>query len=573
MNPAPPVTSDRTRGSLGPTIEDVATTPTSDPLTALRSAVITAAAPIGDPGEKLGLERPPKPELGDYSTNAAMLLAPIAKASPREVAERLRAQLATDLGDSAERIEVAGPGFLNVFLSDRWHRAATAELLAAGDAIGTPAVSAAQRVLVEFVSANPTGPVTVASGRGAAYGDSLSRILDRAGNEVEREYYINDAGTQTRLFAESIAARMRGSEPPEGGYTGDYVGDLARELAGQGASPDDLDGLERLGVAAMRERIEATLREFGVEFDTWSSERALRDAGAVEHALDRLREGGHVYEHDGAVWLRTTDFGDDKDRVLIRKDGEPTYFAPDIAYHLDKLERGFDHLINVLGADHHGYVPRMRAALAALGFDPDRFEAPIMQMVSIVEGGERARMSKRKGDFVTLLELVADIGVDAARFFMVQRSVDTPIDIDLELARSQSQDNPVYYVQYAHARIASILRKAVDEGVAADDQAVVAAATSEDALSAGGEPSERALVRRLLEFPAEVTTAAERRAPHRLCAYATATAADFHHFYRDCRVVGAEPEVEAARLGLCVATKRTIASTLELLGVTAPERM
>jgi arginyl-tRNA synthetase len=551
----------------------VATTPTSDPLAALRSAVIAAAAPIGDPGEKLGLERPPKPELGDYSTNAAMLLAPIAKAPPREVAEQLREQLASDLGDSADRIEVAGPGFLNVFLSDRWHREAAADLLRAAEAIGTPRVGEAQRILVEFVSANPTGPVTVASGRGAAYGDSLSRILERSGNEVEREYYINDAGTQIRLFAESIAARMRGEDPPEGGYAGDYVTDLATVLSGQGGDAQDLENLERLGVAAMRERIEHTLREFGVEFDTWASERALRDAGAVEHALERLREQGHVYEHDGAVWLRTTDFGDDKDRVLIRKDGEPTYFAPDIAYHLDKLERGFDHLINVLGADHHGYVPRMRGALAALGFDPNRFEAPIMQMVNIVEGGERARMSKRKGDFVTLDELMADIGVDAARFFMVQRSVDTAIDIDLELARSQSQDNPVYYVQYAHARIASILRKAADEEVAPDEDAVVAAAMDPAALGAAGEASERALVRRLLEFPAEVATAAERRAPHRLCSYATATAADFHSFYRDCRVVGAEPDVEAARLGLCVATKRTIAATLELLGVTAPERM
>jgi arginyl-tRNA synthetase len=551
----------------------VATTPTSDPIAALRSAVIAAAAPIGDPGEKLGLERPPKPELGDYSTNAAMLLAPVAGTSPREVAERLREQLATDLGPNAERIEVAGPGFLNVFLSNRWHRQAAAELLAAGDAIGLPAVGDAQRILVEFVSANPTGPVTVASGRGAAFGDSLSRILERSGHEVEREYYINDAGTQIRLFAESIAARMRRTEPPEGGYTGEYVGELAAELEANGADAADLDGLERLGVAAMRERIEATLRDFGVEFDTWTSERALRDAGAVEHALERLREHGHVYEHDGAVWLRTTDFGDDKDRVLIRKDGEPTYFAPDIAYHLDKLERGFDHLINVLGADHHGYVPRMRSALSALGYDPDRFEAPIMQMVSIVEGGERSRMSKRKGDFVTLDELRADIGVDASRFFMLQRSVDTAIDIDLELARSQSQDNPVYYVQYAHARIASILRKAADEGVAPDEEAVIAAASGEAALEAVGEPSERALVRRLLEFPGEVATAAERRAPHRLCAYATATAADFHAFYRDARVVGAESAVEAARLGLCVATKRTIAATLALLGVTAPERM
>jgi arginyl-tRNA synthetase len=550
----------------------VATTPTADPLAALRSAVLAAAAPIGDPGEKLGLERPPKAELGDYSTNAAMLLAPIAGASPREIAERLREQLATGLGASADRIEVAGPGFLNVFLSDRWHRQAAGDLLAAGDAIGVPA-HASERILVEFVSANPTGPVTVASGRGAAYGDAIARIFERRGDVVEREYYVNDAGTQIQLFAASIAARMAGEEPPEGGYTGDYVTELANELAGDGAEAGDLDALERLGVAAMRARIEQTLLDFGVEFDTWSSERALREDGAVERALERLREQGHVYEHDGAVWLRTTDFGDDKDRVLIRKDGEPTYFAPDIAYHLDKLERGWEQLINVLGADHHGYVPRMRAALAALGFAPDRFEAAIMQLVNIVEGGERSRMSKRKGDFVTLEELVGDIGVDASRFFMLQRSTDTAIDIDLELARSASQDNPVYYVQYAHARIASILRKATAEGVAADEDSVVAAAGTDSALSAAAEPSERALVRRLLEFPNEVAIAGERRAPHRLCAYASATAADFHSFYRDCRVVGAAPELEAARLGLCVATGRTIAATLGLLGVAAPERM
>ncbi len=551
----------------------MATTPTADPLAALRNAVLAAAAPIGDPGEKLGLERPPKAELGDYSTNAAMLLAPIAGTPPREVAAQLRDQLAAGLGASADRIEVAGPGFLNVFLSDRWHREATRDLLAAGDAIGIPARAVTERILVEFVSANPTGPVTVASGRGAAYGDALARIFARRGDVVEREYYVNDAGTQIRLFAASISARMRGDQPPEGGYTGDYVTELASELAADGADAADLEGLERVGVAAMRERIEQTLLDFGVTFDTWSSERALRDAGAVERALDRLRERGHVYDHDGATWLRTTDFVDDKDRVLVRKDGEPTYFAPDIAYHLDKLERNWEHLINVLGADHHGYVPRMRSALAALGFDPERFEAAIMQMVSIVEGGERARMSKRKGDFVTLDELVGDIGVDAARFFMLQRSADTAIDIDLELARSQSQDNPVYYVQYAHARIASILRKAADENVAADDEVAGAAARSEAALDATAEPSERALVRRLLELPNEVVVAAERRAPHRLCAYATATAADFHSFYRDCRVVGAEPEVEAARLGLCVATKRTIAATLSLLGVAAPERM
>ena len=298
----------------------------------------------------------------------------------------------------------------------------------------------------------------------------------------------------------------------------------------------------------------------------------MRESGAVERAIEQLREREHVYESEGAIWLRTTEFGDDKDRVLIRADGEPTYFAPDIAYHLDKLERGHERLINVLGADHHGYVPRMRAALAALGFEPDRFEAQIMQMVNIVEGGERKRMGKRSGDFVTLDELIDDIGVDATRFFMLQRSSDTPIDIDLELARSTSQENPVYYVQYAHARVASILRKAADEGVAGSEEEIVANAAG--GAEAVAEPAERALVRRLLELGGEISEAAKRRAPHRLCAYAMATAADFHAFYRDCRVVGApEPGAEAARLGLCVATKRTIATTLGLLGVSAPERM
>jgi arginyl-tRNA synthetase len=427
---------------------------------------------------------------------------------------------------------------------------------------------------VEFVSANPTGPVTAASGRGAAYGDALARLLERAGHAVEREYYLNDAGTQARLFAESVAARMRGAEPPEDGYSGAYVAELAAELAAEGVAPEPIDALGARATEAMRVAIEATLGRFGVVYDTWSSERAVRESGAFEHAVEQLRARGHVYEHEGALWLRTSAFGDDKDRVLVRADGEPTYFGPDIAYHLDKLERGHERLINVLGADHHGYVARMRAALEALGVEPGRFEVPIVQLVNIVEGGQRKRMGKRSGDFVTLDELVDDIGVDATRFFMLLRSHDTPIDIDLELARSTSQENPVYYVQYAHARVASILRKAAAEGIAASEEAIAEAASSGEAAGAGAEQAERALVRRLLELPGEVEAAAERRAPHRLSAYAMATAADFHAFYRDCRVVGAEaPGAEEARLGLCLATKRTVAATLGLLGVSAPERM
>jgi len=428
------------------------------------------------------------------------------------------------------------------------------------------------------VSANPTGPLHAASGRHAAYGDALARILAFGGHEVEREYYLNDMGRQVRQFGESIAARMRGDEPPEDGYRGEYVVELAEQLREAGADPNDAEGLARLGIEAMRERIDATLGRFGVRFDTWSSERSVYESGELEATIETLRKSGDVYESEGALWLRTTDFGDDKDRVIVRSDGEPTYFAPDIAYHYDKLKRGAERLIDVLGADHHGYVPRMRAALAALGENPDNFEAQIIQMVHLELGGERTQMSKRQGTFVTLDELLDDIGTDATRFFMLQRSHETTVDLDLELARSQSQDNPVYYVQYAHARIASILRKAraesaapAGEGDGVDEEAVAAAAA--EALGAAAEPSERALVQRLLELPTEVRTAGERRAAHRLAAYATATAADFHAFYRDCQVVGAPDGLEAARLGLAVAAKRVIARTLDLLGVSAPDRM
>jgi arginyl-tRNA synthetase len=542
----------------------------ADPIQQLRDAVDDSVATLRDgqgSESRPTLERPPKPEMGDYSTNAAMLLAPVRGEQPRAVAEQLAEQLGGTLEGTAERIEVAGPGFINLFLADRWHREGVAAVLAAGDELGAPAGREAERVNVEFVSANPTGPLTAAGGRHAAYGDSVARVLELAGDEVEREYYLNDVGGQVRRFAESIAARMRGAELPEEGYEGAYVEELARELAGQGVSPDDLDALERLGVERMRELIAATLERFGVHHDTWSSERELYDSGRAQAALDELRERGHVYESEGATWLRTTEFGDDKDRVLMRSNGEPTYLVADIAYHRDKLSRA-DRLINVLGADHHGYLGRMRAALAASGEDPDRFEALIMQLVHVIEGGQRAQMSKRRGEFVALDELIDDIGTDAARFLMLQRSHDTTVDLDLGLARSQSQDNPVYYVQYAHARIASILRKAGDKAVEA------AIADPAATLGAPAEPSERALVKRLLELPDEVRDAAELRAPHRLSAYAAATAADFHGFYRDCQVVGAEGEgLEAARLAVCVATRRVVARTLHLLGVGAPERM
>jgi arginyl-tRNA synthetase len=542
----------------------------TDPIAELRAAVDDAARALRD-GEPTGpeptLDRPPKPELGDYSSNAAMLLAAPLGEQPRDVAERLRAELEGALSDSVERVEVAGPGFVNLFLSDSWYRRAMTALAAAGDDLGRSRTDAPERVLVEFVSANPTGPLHVGGGRHAAYGDSLVRLLEAVGNEVGREFYINDAGGQVDRFAASIAARMTGAEPPEDGYGGEYVVELAERLAEEGVDPADAAALGRRGVELMIEAVRATLDRFGVRFDTWFSERDLYQRGEVEAALGQLRERDHTYESEGALWLRTTEFGDDKDRVLIRAGGEPTYLAADVAYHWDKLERGFERLIDVLGADHHGYVARLRAAIEALGADPGHFEALIMRLVHIVEGGERAQMSKRSGDFVSLDELIDDIGVDAVRWFMLWRSHDTQVDLDLELARRQSNENPVYYVQYAHARIASILRKA-GEG----------AETSAEAGAAGGsvplEPAERALVKRLLEFPEEVREAATRRAPHRICAYSMTVAADFHAFYRDCQVVGAEGEgVEQARLALCLLTKRTIAGSLGLLGISAPERM
>jgi arginyl-tRNA synthetase len=555
--------------TLGP--YDWAVTAT-DSLAELRGAVEGAARVLRD-GERTepspSLDRPPKPELGDYSSNAAMLLAAPLGDNPRAVAERLQVELERELGASGslDRVEVAGPGFVNLFLSDAWYRRALAALTAAGEDLGPAPVESPERILVEFVSANPTGPLHVGGGRHAAYGDAIVRLLGAVGHAVEREYYVNDAGAQIARFAESIAARMEGGEPPEDGYGGEYVVELAERLAAEGLAPEDREALGQRGVALMVEEVRATLERFGVTYDTWFHERDLYTRGEVEKALADLDQRGHTYRHEDALWLRTTAFGDDKDRVLIRANGDPTYLAADVAYHWDKLQRGFGRLINVLGADHHGYVGRVRAAIEALGADPESFEDLIMNLVHIVEGGERARMSKRKGEFVTLDELLDDIGVDAARWFMLWRSHETTVDLDLELARSQSSDNPVYYVQYAHARIASILRKA---GAAAEG----AAGGPDEAPAVAMEPSEKALIKRLLEFPEEVREAAARRAPHRICAYSTAVAADFHAFYRDCQVVGAEGAgVERSRLALCLCAKRTIAAALGLLGISAPERM
>jgi len=541
-----------------------------NPLADLRAAIETAAASLRDDapgGAAPTLERPRKAEFGDYSTNAAMLLAPVLGEQPRAIAERLGAQLQGELLGQLYRVEVAGPGFLNLFLADDWYRAALAQILAAGEDWGAGGAAARERLLLEFVSANPTGPLTAASGRHAAYGDALARLLEFHGHSVDREYYFNDAGTQMRMLGQSIRARAHGEPLPDGGYEGDYVAELAARIPDAAeASPEDL---ATEGGRILMEGIRASLERFGVRFDSWFSELALHDGepDAVERAYADLREHGHVYESEGALWLRTTDFGDDKDRVLRRSSGENTYFANDIAYHETKRERGYDRFLTPLGADHHGYTARMRAAFAALGDDPDRFEYLIIQFVHIVEGGRRAASSKRKGEFVTLDELIEQIGVDAARWYLLQRSHDTTLDLDLDLAREQSSENPVYYVQYAHARIASMLAKAGEGRVAA---ALAEPANAGEAL----HPSERILINRLLAFPSEVTEASDRRGPHRIAAYALELAQDFTAFYRDCRVVGVEPQtLESFRIALSVATRDTVAAALGLLGVSAPASM
>ncbi len=548
------------------------------PLQDLRAAVEAASAALRDGAAAKGgtppaVERPRREGFGDYSTNAAMLLAPSVGAPPREIAERLGEQIQRRLGAGLARYEVAGPGFLNLFLADAWHAEALAHVLERGDAYGGAGAQQPERILVEFVSANPTGPLVAASGRHAAYGDALAEILAFHGHEVQREYYLNDAGAQVRKLGESVQARALGRDVPEGGYEGDYVGELAHEIADSKTA--DPDHLAQEAVAKMLERIQTTLARFGVGHDRVFSERSLYEGepSAVERALGALEESGHTYRSEGALWLRTTTFGDDKDRVLERANGEPTYFASDCAYLLDKRARGFERQVDVFGADHHGYVARLRGAFQALGGDPDAIEILIMQFVHLIAAGDRSAMSKRRGIFTTLDELIDDIGVDATRFFMLQRSHDSTVDLDLDLAREQSNENPVYYVQYAHARIHSILEKAGEERVGS--------ALAEAGAPAGGdgggvalEPAERALVKKLLAFPDEVADAAERRAPHRIAAYALELAQDFTAFYRDCHVVGAEPAaVESFRIALSVAAQRTIARALGLLGVRTPDSM
>jgi len=502
-----------------------------------KTLVRLEAALSGLAGTPISLERPPKAEHGDYATNAALRAASSQRRPPRQVAEEIAAR-ARELPE-VERCEVAGPGFVNLWLRPPWYGEALAEILDAGPAYGGRSAEVPERVQVEMVSANPTGPITVAAARNGAYGDSVARLLTFAGHQVEREYYYNDAGTQMERFRESVEAARQGREPPADGYRGAYVEELART----GGDP----------VALMLRRIETTLERFRIHYDSW------RRQSELERRLPGLLPRLDTYERDGAVWARSSAYGDEQDRVVIRSSGAPTYRGADIAYLEDKLSRGFDRAIYVLGADHHGTRNWYAAVARMLGYDPERVEVLLYQFVHLVRSGEVAAMSKRAGDIVELDELMDEIGVDAARWYLVSRSHDQTIEIDVDLAAEKSQKNPVYYVQYAHARIAGILRNA--GGVA-----------SSAAPPGRLEPEERGLIKRLVEFPAIVAEATERRGPHALPIYAIQLADDFHRFYHHHRVLGSG-EREGFRLGLCRATQAVIARALDLVGVEAPERM
>ena len=543
----------------------------SAPLQELRAAVTQAAVALGSTsaaGANAKVERPKRDEQGDYSTNLAMLLAPTLRKPPREIAEQVGVALSDVLGSDLVRFEVAGPGFVNLFLSDAWYRRALRTVLDAGERFGAGGAPVARRVLVEFVSANPTGPLVAASGRHAAYGDALSRVLAHHGHEVWREYYFNDAGSQIRRLGESVLARARGENPPEDGYQGEYVRDLAAEIPGVEAM--DADQAAAAAVDILLAQIKATLERYGVHYDQYFSERTLHEGSPsyLDRALELVAQGGHSYESEGALWLRSTTFGDDKDRVLRRSDGAPTYLAADVAYLLQKRERGVELQLLPVGADHHGYVARMKAAWAALGGEADTLEMPIIQFVHLVEGAERSAMSKRRGEFITLDDLLDDVGVDATRFWMLQRSHDRTVDLDLALAKEESPENPVYYVQYAHARIVSMV------GRLSEDR--VAGALDDGADWDGGAlaPAERNLIKALVAFPEEIEEAADRRAPHRIATYAHELAQVFTDFYRDCKVVGAEPEAtESFRIALSQTARQTIKLALQLLGVGAPDSM
>ncbi|HET6652096.1 MAG TPA: arginine--tRNA ligase [Nocardioides sp.] len=530
--------------------------------------------PDGPPGTVV-VERPKSKEHGDYATNVALQLAKKAGMPPRELAGLLAERLGASEGVAS--VEIAGPGFLNIRVEAGAQGVLAAQIVAAGAAYGTNDATAGDKVNVEFVSANPTGPVTIASARWAAVGDAIARLVEATGSEVVREYYFNDHGAQIDRFARSLLARGRGRDVPEDGYAGAYIDEIAQRVLAEHPEVKDLpddeaqEAFRAHGVALMFDEIKQTLHTFGVDFDVFFHENNLHESGAVERAIARLTELGNTYEKDSAVWLATEKFGDDKDRVIVKSDGKGAYLSGDLAYYLDKRERGFDRCLILLGADHHGYVARMMAMCAAFGDRPgENLEILIGQMVNLLKDGVTVRMGKRSGNIVTLDDLVDAIGVDAGRYALVRYSMDATIDIDLDLWARQTSDNPVFYVQYAHARLASILRNAADLGVSSG----TTASFDPSLLS---HEKEGDLLRALAEFPRVVTSAAQLREPHRVARYLEDTASSFHKFYDACRVLPMGDEepapIHAARLLLVEATKTVLANGLGMLGVSAPDRM
>lgn len=538
----------------------------------------TAAAVLTEHGldpaalpETVTVERPRNPEHGDYATNLALQVAKKVGANPRELAGWLAGALSA--ADGIASAEVAGPGFVNLRIEASAQGTIVAAVLAAAARYGHSGLLAGQHINLEFVSANPTGPIHIGGTRWAAVGDALGRLLSTQGAEVLREYYFNDHGAQIDRFVNSLIAAAKGEPVPDDGYAGDYIADIAAQVLAK--APDALslpDAQQRetfraIGVDLMFDHIKTSLHHFGTDFDVYTHEDSMHTSGRVEQAIAKLRANGAIYSKDGATWLRTTEFGDDKDRVVIKSDGQPAYIAGDLAYYLDKRERGFDLCIYMLGADHHGYIARLKAAAAALGDNPDTVEVLIGQMVNLVRDGQPVRMSKRAGTVITLDDLVDAIGVDAARYALIRSSVDTPIDIDLALWSSASAENPVYYVQYAHARLCALARNAADLGLSAD-------AGHPELLT---HDKEGALIRNLGEFSRVLATAANLREPHRVCRYLEDLAGDYHRFYDSCRVLPMGDEapgnLHQARLALCEATRQVIANGLGILGVSAPERM
>jgi arginyl-tRNA synthetase len=544
---------------------------------ALRAELARVASRLGADGVEFVLERPRDAGHGDLATNLAMVLARRERANPRKTAERVLEELHLS-SELVARTEIAGPGFINFWLAQDQLASAHRTILEQGAVYGRSTTGAVLDINVEFVSANPTGPLHVGHGRGAALGDAIAALLEWTGHRVTREFYINDAGVQIDRLAQSLWARVRQlaghpSAIPEGGYHGEYLKESAREvldLEGPGFAelPED-EGVRRSRALALRmQRIEQDrdLADFGVRFDVMSSEQMIYDSGRVERALRLLHERGLTFEAEGALWLRTTDFGDDKDRVLRKSDGSFTYLVPDIAYHIDKHDRGFDRVIDVWGADHHGYIPRMRAVLGALGYPPEFFDVALVQLVKVVRGGEEVKMSKRSGEFVTLRDLYDEVGVDAARYFFLMRKGASPLDFDLDLAKRQTDENPVFYVQMAHARLSGIFRTA---------ERAPESVTGDLDLAALPAPQDAELLKKMVTFPEVVEKAARDREPHRITVFLHEYATVVHSWYHHTRAVGAPegPDTEQARLLLARAARTVLANALALLGLTAPDRM